>query len=63
MEPDKSLGTDGLPSEFYQMFWNDVSKPLLEALNYRFEIGKLSISQKRGMIKLIPKRVKNFITS
>ena len=28
MEPDKSPGTDGLPSEFYQMFWNDVSKPL-----------------------------------
>ena len=52
MEPDKSPGTDGLPSEFYQMFWNDVSKPLLEALNYGFEIGKLSISQKRGVIKL-----------
>ena len=46
MEPGKSPGTDGLPSELYQMVWNDVSKPLLEALNYRFEIGKLSISQK-----------------
>ena len=56
MEPDKSPGTDGLPSEFYQIFWNDVSKPLLEALNYGFEIGKLSISQKRGIIKLIPKK-------
>ena len=56
MESDKSPGTDGLPSEFYQMFWNDVSKPLLEALNYGFEIGKLSISQKRGIIKLIPKK-------
>ena len=30
MEPDKSPGTDGLPSEFYQM--NEVSKPLLDAL-------------------------------
>ena len=56
MEPDNSPGTDGLPSDFYQMFWNDVSKPLLEALNYGFEIGKLSISQKRGIIKLIPKK-------
>ena len=56
MEPDKCLGTDGLPSEFYQMFWNDVSKPLLEALNYRFEISKLSTSQKGGIIKLIPKK-------
>ena len=56
MEPDKSPGTDGLPSEFYQSFWSDVSKPLLEALNYGFEIGQLSISQKRGIIKLIPKK-------
>ena len=44
MEPDKSPGTDGLPSEFYQSFWSDVSKPLLKALNYGFEIGQLSIS-------------------
>ena len=29
---------------------------LLEALNYGFEIGQLSISQKRGIIKLIPKK-------
>ena len=36
MEPDKSPGTDGLPSEFYQFFWSDVSKPLLEAFNYGF---------------------------
>ena len=56
MEPDKSPGTDGLPSEFYQFFWSDVSKPLLEAFNYGFEIGQLSISQKRGIIKLIPKK-------
>ena len=49
MEPDKSPGTDGLPSEFYQFFWSDVSKPLLEAFNYGFEIGQLSISQKRGI--------------
>jgi len=47
MEPDKSSGTDGLPSEFYQIFWSEVSKPLLEALNCGFEISQLSISQKR----------------
>ena len=56
MESDKSPGTDGLPSEFYQFFWSDVSKPLLEALNHGFEIGQLSISQKRGIIKLMPKK-------
>ena len=38
------------------MFCSEVSKPLIEALNYGFEIGQLSISQKRGRIKLIPKK-------
>ena len=56
MKPEKSPGTDGLPSKFYQTFWNEVSKPLLKALNYGFEVGQLSISQKRGIIKLIPKK-------
>jgi len=56
LEPDKSPGTDGLPSEFYPMFWSEVFKPLLEALDYGFEIGQLSIPQKRGIIKLIPKK-------
>ena len=44
MELDKRPGTDGLPFEFYQMFWSKVSKPLLEVLNYGVEIGQLSIS-------------------
>ena len=56
MESNKSPATDGLPSEFYQMFCSEVPKPLLEALNYGFEIGQLSISQKRRIVKLIPKK-------
>ena len=36
MEPDKSPGTDGLPSEFYQMFWNEVSKPAARTFKLRF---------------------------
>ena len=56
MESGKSPGTDVLPSEFYQTFWNDISEPLLNALNYGFEIGQLSISQRRGILKLIPKK-------
>ena len=35
--------------------WIDISEPLLNALNYGFETGELSISQRRGIIKLIPK--------
>ena len=36
-------GTSQKPYEFYQTFWLEVSKPLVEALNYVFEIDQLSI--------------------
>ena len=45
----------GLPVEFYKVFWSDISDHLLNALNYAYHKGQLSVSQKRGVIKLIPK--------
>ena len=56
MVADKSPGTDGLPCEFYKVFWNDVVEILINSFNCNYEIGKLSISQRRGIIKLIPKK-------
>ena len=56
MNLEKTPGTDGLPAEFYKLFWNDISTYLLSALNFAFESGCLSISQRRGIIKLIPKK-------
>ena len=55
MAPDKSPGTDELPCEFYKVFWNDVVEILMKSFNYSYKIRKLSISQRRGIIKLIPK--------
>ena len=59
MVPDKSPGTDGLSCEFYKVFWDDVAQILITSFNYSYEIGKLSISQRRGIIKLIPKKDAN----
>ena len=59
MVPDKSPGTDGLPCVFYKVFWNDVADILIIFFNYSYEIGKLSISQRRGIFKLIPKKDAN----
>ena len=44
------------PAEFYKIFWKDISTLLVSALNYAFESGCLSITQRRGVIKLIPKK-------
>ena len=53
---EKTPGTDGLPAKFYKVFWKDISSTLISALNYAYEIGKLSITQRRGIIKLVPKK-------
>ena len=56
MNADKTPRTDGLPVEFYKAFWDDISTHLLSALNFAYESGCLSITQRRGIIKLIPKK-------
>ena len=56
MRTEKTPGTDGLPAEFYKVFWNDISAFLIRALNYAYETGQLSVTQRRGIIKLIPKK-------
>ena len=47
---DKTPGTDGLPAEFYKVFRDDISTHLLSALNFAYESGCLSITQRRGII-------------
>ena len=56
MDSNKTPGSDGLPAEFYKMFWNDIADFLLGSINYAYQTGQLFVSQKRGIIKLIPKK-------
>ena len=56
MDSNKTPGSDGLPAEFYKMFWNDIADFLLGSINYAYQTRQLSVSQKRGIIKLIPKK-------
>ena len=56
MDSNKTPGSDGLPAEFYKIFWNDIADFLLGSINYAYKTGQLSVSQKRGIVKLIPKK-------
>jgi len=62
-ESDKTPGMDGLPAKFYQVFSKDISFFLISALNYAFDSGYLSVTQRRGVIKLIPKKMRNYTSS
>ena len=52
---------DGLTVKFYLHFWDIVKGPLLEAFNYSYDVGRLPISQRRGLIRLLPKKLQNLL--
>ena len=56
MDTGKSPGIDGLTAEFYLAFWAVIGEDLVEVLNYGFQIGQLSVSQRRGLLSLIFKK-------
>ena len=55
-QSDKTPGSDGLPAEFYKLFWNDPSDYLVNSINFAYQTGQLSVTQKHGIIKLILKK-------
>jgi len=56
MEPCKWPGTDSLPAEFYKVFWRDVSPFLIRCLDKNHQKCKLALTQRRGIISLIPEK-------
>ena len=56
IEHNKSPGLDGLPVEFYIVFWKDISDMLLDSFNFSLQNGLMSSSQRNGVITLIPKK-------
>ena len=58
-QKNKSPGNDGLTVEFYIAFWPLIGSLLVDSLNYAFEHGELSNSQKQAIITLIEKKGKD----
>ena len=56
---NKTPGLDGIPIEFYKFFWRDIKDIILENFKLSFKNEILSISQRQGLINLIPKKDKD----
>ena len=56
MEPGKSPGSDGLPVEFYLLFWKTIGEDLAEVLNHSYEVRTLPLSMRQAMIMLAHKK-------
>ena len=52
---EKSPGTDGFSSEFFKFYWADIGKLLIRYFSYSFQSGHLSITQRQGIISILPK--------
>ena len=53
---NKTPGSDGLTIEFCRLFWDAIGHFVVDSFNYAYEHGHLSISQRLGIISLIPKK-------
>ena len=58
-QKNKSPENDGLTAEFCLAFWPLLGKLIVDSLNYAFEYGELSNSQKQAVITLIEKKEKD----
>ena len=61
MNHNKTPGFDGLPVEFYVVFWADISDMLVNSYNYSLDNGQMSLSQRNGIITLLPKKDKDLL--
>ena len=58
MSNNRSPGSDGFTPEFFKVFWKQLGDFILRSVNYGFQKGELSITQREGIITCIPKENK-----
>ena len=54
-----SAGNDGIPKEFYKIFWPLIDEFLVASFNEAFDNKEMSSSQKQALIMLIEKKEKD----
>ena len=55
MKNQKSPGSDGITTEFYKLFWNEIKAYFLKSINFSFQKQELTELQKQSIITLLPK--------
>jgi len=55
LKDGKASGIDGLPVEFYKVFWTLVGPDLLHVLEECIRVGELPLSCKSAVVCLLPK--------
>ena len=55
----KTPGNDGIPIEFYKIFWPLIGEFLIASFNKAFDNREMSSSQKQALITLIEKKGKD----
>ena len=62
---NRSPGSDGFPYEFFKVFWGEIKHFVHRSLMHGLNKGELSITQREGLIILVPKpsKPKNLISS
>ena len=58
---EKSPGEDGFTWEFYNCFFDLLGQDLVNCFNEAYVKGEMSISQRRGVISLLPKEDSNLL--
>ena len=58
MKDGKAPGMDGISVAFYKKFWEEIGPLVFESINHVNRMGQFSCSQRRGVVKLLPKRDK-----
>ena len=56
---DKCPGSDGFTVEFYLHFWPMLGEEMVQSFNHALTHGHLNITQRQGIIKVVPKKRKN----
>ena len=59
LKNNKCPGSDGLPVDFYKVFWSQIRKVLIDAIFFAYETGKIHRSASQGILNLIPKKGKD----